>query len=101
MGDILARIAFIERPRRLFELELGMGAKEVVHGDDEAADAYAGRLRNAGFPSVVVPSKHDRGVGACPSCGTKMEPVVLPSRIPNLLINGDAETGPAGASKGR
>ena len=32
----------------------------VVHGDDEAADAYAGRLRNAGFPSVVVPSKHDR-----------------------------------------
>jgi metallo-beta-lactamase family protein len=32
----------------------------VVHGEDEPAEAYAGRLRNAGFRSVVVPSKHDR-----------------------------------------
>lgn len=31
----------------------------VVHGEDEPAEAYAGRLRNAGFPQVVVPSKHD------------------------------------------
>ncbi|MBL8752188.1 MAG: MBL fold metallo-hydrolase, partial [Planctomycetes bacterium] len=34
----------------------------VVHGEDEPAEAYAGRLRNAGFRSVVVPSKHDRVV---------------------------------------
>ncbi len=32
----------------------------VVHGEDEPAEAYAGRLRNAGFRSVVVPSKYDR-----------------------------------------
>lgn len=31
----------------------------VVHGEDEPAEAYAGRLRNAGFANVVVPSKHD------------------------------------------
>jgi metallo-beta-lactamase family protein len=31
----------------------------VVHGEDEPAEAYAGRLRAAGFRSVVVPSKHD------------------------------------------
>ena len=32
----------------------------VVHGEDEPAEAYAGRLRNAGFASVYVPSKFDR-----------------------------------------
>ncbi|HEX5054612.1 MAG TPA: MBL fold metallo-hydrolase [Planctomycetota bacterium] len=32
----------------------------VVHGEDEPAEAYAGRLRNAGFRSVVVPSKYER-----------------------------------------
>jgi metallo-beta-lactamase family protein len=32
----------------------------VVHGEDEPAEAYAGRLRNAGFRSVAVPSKYDR-----------------------------------------
>ncbi|MBL8727117.1 MAG: MBL fold metallo-hydrolase [Planctomycetes bacterium] len=32
----------------------------VVHGEDEAAEAYASRLRNAGFREVVVPSKGDR-----------------------------------------
>ncbi|MBL9079274.1 MAG: MBL fold metallo-hydrolase [Planctomycetes bacterium] len=32
----------------------------VVHGEDEAADAYASRLRNAGFRDVSVPSKGDR-----------------------------------------
>lgn len=32
----------------------------VVHGEDEPAEAYAGRLRSAGFASVVVPSKYDR-----------------------------------------
>lgn len=31
----------------------------VVHGEDEPAEAYAGRLRDVGFASVVVPSKHD------------------------------------------
>lgn len=32
----------------------------VVHGEDDPAEAYAARLRNAGFASVVVPSKFDR-----------------------------------------
>ena len=32
----------------------------VVHGEDEPAEAYAGRLRDAGFRSVQVPSKYDR-----------------------------------------
>ncbi|MEO6595174.1 MAG: hypothetical protein ABIP94_10520 [Planctomycetota bacterium] len=32
----------------------------VVHGEDDPAEAYAGRLRNAGFRSVIVPNKHDR-----------------------------------------
>ena len=32
----------------------------VVHGEDDPAEAYAGRLRDAGFGSVVVPSKRDR-----------------------------------------
>ena len=32
----------------------------VVHGEDEPAEAYAGRLRDAGFRSVHVPSKFDR-----------------------------------------
>ncbi len=32
----------------------------VVHGEDAPAEAYAARLRNAGFREVVVPSKHDR-----------------------------------------
>jgi len=32
----------------------------VVHGEDEAAEAYATRLREAGFREVVVPSKGDR-----------------------------------------
>lgn len=32
----------------------------VVHGEDEPAEAYARRLRNAGFAEVVVPSKYDR-----------------------------------------
>ncbi len=32
----------------------------VVHGEDDPAEAYAGRLRNAGFASVAVPSKFDR-----------------------------------------
>lgn len=32
----------------------------VVHGEDEPAEAYAGRLRNAGFRTVHVPSKYDR-----------------------------------------
>jgi metallo-beta-lactamase family protein len=32
----------------------------VVHGEDEPANAYAARLRNAGFASVTVPSKLDR-----------------------------------------
>lgn len=32
----------------------------VVHGEDDPAEAFAGRLRNAGFPSVHVPSKYDR-----------------------------------------
>ncbi|MFY9344858.1 MAG: MBL fold metallo-hydrolase [Planctomycetota bacterium] len=32
----------------------------VVHGEDDPAEAYAGRLRNAGFRSVAVPSKYDR-----------------------------------------
>ena len=32
----------------------------VVHGEDEPAEAYAGRLRNAGFRDVQVPSKYDR-----------------------------------------
>jgi metallo-beta-lactamase family protein len=32
----------------------------VVHGEDEPANAYAGRLRNAGFADVTVPSKRDR-----------------------------------------
>lgn len=32
----------------------------VVHGEDDPAEAFAGRLRNAGFPSVQVPSKYDR-----------------------------------------
>ncbi len=32
----------------------------VVHGEDEPAAAYAGRLRNAGFADVTVPSKFDR-----------------------------------------
>jgi metallo-beta-lactamase family protein len=31
----------------------------VVHGEEEPAEAYAGRLRDAGFRSVTVPSKHD------------------------------------------
>lgn len=32
----------------------------VVHGEDAPAEAYAGRLRDAGFGDVVVPSKFDR-----------------------------------------
>lgn len=32
----------------------------VVHGEDEAAEAYATRLREAGFRDVAVPSKGDR-----------------------------------------
>ncbi len=32
----------------------------VVHGEDEPAETYAGRLRSAGFASVYVPSKLDR-----------------------------------------
>lgn len=32
----------------------------VVHGEDEPAEAYAGRLRDAGFGTVHVPSKYDR-----------------------------------------
>jgi metallo-beta-lactamase family protein len=32
----------------------------VVHGEDEPAEAYAQRLRSAGFAEVVVPSKFDR-----------------------------------------
>ena len=32
----------------------------VVHGEDEAAEAHAGHLRDAGFREVVVPSKGDR-----------------------------------------
>jgi metallo-beta-lactamase family protein len=32
----------------------------VVHGEDAPAAAYAGRLRNAGFRDVYVPSKYDR-----------------------------------------
>lgn len=32
----------------------------VVHGEDEAAEAYATRLRDAGFRDVAVPSKGDR-----------------------------------------
>jgi metallo-beta-lactamase family protein len=31
----------------------------VVHGEDEPAEAYAGRLRAAGFRDVVVPAKFD------------------------------------------
>lgn len=31
----------------------------VVHGEDGPAEAYAGRLREAGFADVVVPSKRD------------------------------------------
>jgi len=31
----------------------------VVHGEDEPAMAYAARLRDAGFPEVVVPEKHE------------------------------------------
>ena len=34
----------------------------VVHGEDEAAEAYAQRLRDVGFREVVVPSKLDRAV---------------------------------------
>jgi metallo-beta-lactamase family protein len=32
----------------------------VVHGEDEPAEAYATKLRDAGFPDVAVPHKHDR-----------------------------------------
>lgn len=32
----------------------------VVHGEDEAAEAYAARLRDAGFRDVSVPSRLDR-----------------------------------------
>ena len=32
----------------------------VVHGEDAPAEAFAGRLRDAGFGDVVVPSKYDR-----------------------------------------
>jgi metallo-beta-lactamase family protein len=32
----------------------------VVHGEEEPANAYAQRLRAAGFADVSVPSKHDR-----------------------------------------
>jgi metallo-beta-lactamase family protein len=32
----------------------------VVHGEDEPAEAYASRLRDAGFAKVHVPSKYDR-----------------------------------------
>ena len=32
----------------------------VVHGEDEPAEAYARRLRSAGFAEVMVPSKFDR-----------------------------------------
>jgi metallo-beta-lactamase family protein len=32
----------------------------VVHGEDDAAEAYATRLRDAGFREVVVPAKGDR-----------------------------------------
>ncbi len=32
----------------------------VVHGEDEAAEAHAAQLRDAGFPSVAVPDKFDR-----------------------------------------
>lgn len=31
----------------------------VVHGESGPAEAYAGRLRDAGFRDVVVPEKHD------------------------------------------
>ncbi|MFN9277583.1 MAG: MBL fold metallo-hydrolase RNA specificity domain-containing protein, partial [Planctomycetota bacterium] len=32
----------------------------VVHVEDAHAESYAGRLRDAGFGDVVVPSKFDR-----------------------------------------
>jgi len=32
----------------------------VVHGEDDPAEAYAQRLRNAGFAEVLVPSKYER-----------------------------------------
>lgn len=32
----------------------------VVHGEDGPAETHAARLRDAGFPSVVVPSKFER-----------------------------------------
>lgn len=32
----------------------------VVHGEDEPAEAYASRLRNAGFAEVYVPSKFEK-----------------------------------------
>jgi len=32
----------------------------VVHGEDDPAEAFASRLRNAGFGEVHVPSKYDR-----------------------------------------
>lgn len=44
------------------ERHLAMGTKQVfvVHGESEPAEAYAGRLRQAGFRGVSVPSKGDR-----------------------------------------
>ena len=34
----------------------------VVHGEDDPAETYAGRLRSAGFKKVYVPSKFERQV---------------------------------------